>query len=83
MRVVCVASGAGAEEVSKAMWDNDYRFLAIAREHVEALTLDDVRSAVMYQMTTDSAEVYAAPSHSYCSILYAEPSHRLSIITSI
>jgi hypothetical protein len=49
--------GAGAEEMSKSMWNNDSRFLSIAREHIEALTLDDVRSAVMAQMTTDSTEV--------------------------
>lgn len=39
------------------MWSNDYRFLSIAREHIDSLTLDDVKSAVLDQMTTDSIEV--------------------------
>lgn len=49
--------GAGAEEISKSMWDHDLRFLSIAREDIEDLTLQDVKEAVMAQMTTDATEV--------------------------
>jgi hypothetical protein len=49
--------GAGAEEISKSMWDGDLRFLSIAREDIEDLTLEDVKEAVMAQMTTDATEV--------------------------
>lgn len=49
--------GAGAEEISKSMWDGDLRFLSIAREDIEDLTLEDVKGAVTAQMTTDSTEV--------------------------
>jgi len=49
--------GAGAEEISKSMWDGDLRFLSIAREDIEDLSLEDVKGAVMAQMTTDATEV--------------------------
>jgi hypothetical protein len=39
------------------MWDHDLRFLSIAREDIEDLTLQDVQEAVMAQMTTDATEV--------------------------
>lgn len=39
------------------MWDHDLRFLSIAREDIEDLTLQDVKEAVMAQMTTDATEV--------------------------
>lgn len=49
--------GAGAEEMSRAMWNGDYRFLSIAREETENLTLDEVKYAISSQMTTDAVEV--------------------------
>ena len=42
------------------MWDHDLRFLSIAREDIEDLTLQDVKEAVMAQMTTDATEVRSA-----------------------
>jgi len=39
------------------MWNGDYRFLSIAREETEDLTLGEVKSAITSQMTTDAVEV--------------------------
>merc|ERR1712146_9327 len=49
--------GAGAEEISKVMWNNDKRFLSISREEVDDLTLDDVKDAITTLLTPVNMEV--------------------------
>lgn len=64
------------------MWDHDLRFLSIAREDIEDLTLQDVKEAVMAQMTTDSTEVRLVDVGGYEACARGTPPRNETALTS-